>query len=125
MAVGALSLLAACSAPVHRSAEPAFFHTGRACDHRRDATFFPTDPRVLAVEDRDIATRSQDRLAYRDEPTMAELDSWPAPARPSLSGRRYLSIPDRPTTYLYFEQPSRTRSSRTLFEPVPVFDPRR
>lgn len=119
--------LMGCSAPVHRSAEPAFFHAGRSCDPRPDATFFPADSRVLAVDDHDIATRNQGRLAYRSEPTLDDIEAWPAAPRPSLSGRRYLYISDRPTTYLYFEQPSRNAVSRgrTLFEPGPVFDPRR
>lgn len=122
--------LAGCSTPIHRAPEPAFFHAGRSVDLRPDATFFPADARVLAVEDADIATRAQDRLAYRDEPTLFDLEAWPAPARPSLSDRRYLSVPDRPTSYLYFErssQRSRHSSNRghTLFQPVPVFDPRR
>ncbi len=132
LAVAALGVgaggLTGCSAPVHRSAEPAFFHAGRSVDPRPDATFFPADARVLAVEDRDIATRSMDRLAYRDEPTLFELDAWPQAPRPSLSDRRYLYVPDRPTTYLYFQQPNRTRHGHTLFQPAPVypvFDPRR
>lgn len=132
LAVAALGLgaggLAGCSAPVHRSAEPAFFHAGRSIDPRPDATFFSPDARVLAVEDRDIATRAQDRLAYRDEPTLFELDAWPQPARPSLSDRRYLFVSDRATTYLYFQQPDRSRRGHTQFQPAPVypvFDPRR
>lgn len=119
-----------CSAPVHRAAEPAFFHAGRSVDLRPDATFFPADPRVLAVEDRDIETRAMDRLAYRDEPTLFELDAWPTPARPSLSDRRYLYISDRPNSYLYFDRPNQRshhlhHRGHTLFQPVPVFDPRR
>lgn len=126
----AASFVAGCSAPVHRAAEPAFFHAGRSVDLRPDATFFPPDPRVLAVEDRDIETRAMDRLAYRDEPTLFELDAWPTPARPSLSDRRYLYISDRPNSYLYFGRPNQRshhshHRGHTLFQPLPVFDPRR
>lgn len=124
--------LGACTAPVHRPAEPAFFHAGRAVDPRPDATFFAHDPRVLAVEDRDIATRAQDRLAYRHEPTLFDFDAWPPAPRTSLSDRRYLHISDRPTSYLYFQQPSRSSTPRghIQFQPAPVFpaqpfDPRR
>lgn len=130
--LGALGL-AGCNTTVHRSAEPAFFHAGRSVDPRPDATFFPADPRVLAVEDPTISDRLHERLAYRDEPTLYELDSWPQPARPSLSDRRYLYVPDRPNTYLYFQQPRQTHRGHTYFQPVPVypvypapvFDPRR
>jgi hypothetical protein len=130
MSASILGALAGCSTPIHRAPEPAFFHAGRSVDLRPDATFFPADPRVLAVEDQDIATRAQDRLAYRDEPTLFDLEAWPPPTRPSLSNRRSLYISDRPTSYLYFER-SNQRShhssyrGHTLFQPVPVFDPRR
>lgn len=124
--LAAAGLWGGCSAPIHRSAEPAFFHAGRAVEQRPDATFFPADPSVLDVTDPDIASRAQARMAYRPEATLFDQDAWQPAPRPSLSSRRYLNIPDRPTTYIYYETPRGSRgSNHHRFDPVPVFDPRR
>lgn len=47
-------------------------------------------------------TRRDSALAVRSPGPLLATDQWPEPARPSMDEVRYISVPSRPETIMYF-----------------------
>lgn len=74
---------------------------------RWEAVMLPeaTDLAQAGEEDAWWTWRRDQALALRGEPgPMLAADQWPEPDRPSLDNPRYISLPSRPETIIYFRR---------------------